>query len=277
QHHTDLGGPPAGLGRHAVGLEVDDGEGIHGEAWRWPIGRNGRGRAPPMIPVGSSRSAPATTASTRIMDHILERLEQAVAAMARLDGYPHGERRAAWLERLRLNRPELEAFDGLRPSPELGFLGPPASVVAPGGTPPGDDANGIAAIARSARAAPRQAGGPAAEALARARARADLRAFIALADEAMLETALAAALRRLDEGAPLPLLGVPFAVKDLMAVAGLLSTDGTGGPASGPAGTDALAVARLREAGATPIGMANLHELAYGITSENPHHGHVVN
>ncbi len=92
-----------------------------------------------------------------------------------------------------------------------------------------------------------------------------------------MEAAVARALRELREGAPMPLLGVPFAAKDLMAVAGLPRTDGTGGEPRETATDDALAVARLRAAGAIPIGMANLHELAYGITSENPHHGHVAN
>lgn len=211
------------------------------------------------------------------MSNILERLEQVVDAMAGLGQYPHVDRRATWLERLRLNQPELETFDGLRPDSELGFLGPPAATVAPGGISPGADADGIAAIARKARAEPGLAGEAAAAALAGARAHVGLHAFTSLADEATVEAALAAAQRQLGQGAPMPLLGVPFAAKDLMAVAGLSRTDGTGGPASEPAAADALAVARLRAAGAIPVGMANLHELAYGITSENPHHGHVAN
>jgi aspartyl-tRNA(Asn)/glutamyl-tRNA(Gln) amidotransferase subunit A len=36
-------------------------------------------------------------------------------------------------------------------------------------------------------------------------------------------------------------------------------------------------VARLRAAGAVVVGAANLHELAYGVTSENPHFGAVKN
>jgi len=212
-----------------------------------------------------------------VMSNILERLEQAVDALAGLGRYPHTDRRAGWLERLALNQPELETFDGLRPVPELGFLTQPCADVAAGGTPPGADADGIAAIARAARSAPGHAGEPAANALFRAQAHQDLKAFISLAEPALVEASAADALQRLRKGDPTPLLGVPFAVKDLMAVAGLPQSGGTGGPAKPPGGTDALAVARLRAAGAIPIGMANLHELAYGITSENPHHGHVVN
>jgi aspartyl-tRNA(Asn)/glutamyl-tRNA(Gln) amidotransferase subunit A len=40
---------------------------------------------------------------------------------------------------------------------------------------------------------------------------------------------------------------------------------------------DAEVVRRLRRAGATIVGLTNLHEFAYGITSDNPHFGRVVN
>lgn len=211
------------------------------------------------------------------MNNIFERLEQAVDAMAGIDQYPHTDRRATWLERLRLNLPELETFDRLRPAPGTGFLTQPAVGIAPGGVAPDADAPGIVAIARAARAASAHAGAAAAEALAAARAGRELNAFIALADEATIQSAVREAARGLREGGPMPLMGVPFAVKDLMAVAGFPQSDGTGGTPVSAASADALAVARLRATGAIPVGMTNLHELAYGITSENPHHGHVVN
>lgn len=215
------------------------------------------------------------------MSNILERLERAIDAMAGLGRYPHSDRRSTWLERLRLNQPELEAFDALRPAPELGFLRPVPVPPAAGGVAPDrhaeGDASDMLALASAARAMPGEAGRAASEALALARERHEGRAFIALADDGLIRASVAAAVRRLGDGAPMPLMGVPFAAKDLMAVAGLPRTDGTGGEPLGTATVDALAVARLREAGAIPIGMANLHELAYGITSENPHHGHVAN
>lgn len=71
--------------------------------------------------------------------------------------------------------------------------------------------------------------------------------------------------------------GVPVAVKDLMAVAGHAITAGSGGPAGKVQATDAVAVQRLRQAGAIIVGTTNLHELAYGITSANPHFGVVQN
>ena len=39
----------------------------------------------------------------------------------------------------------------------------------------------------------------------------------------------------------------------------------------------ASCVTALEEAGYAVVGKTNLHELAYGITSDNPHYGAVVN
>ncbi len=211
------------------------------------------------------------------MNDLIERFGLAVDGIARLGRYPHTGRSAAWLERLRVNLPELDAFDALQPEPELGYLCPPSADVAAGGAPPAADAGGAAGIARECRTAPERAAAPAQAALAAALQHKQLNAFIALAGPATLDAAAEAAARRLREGAPMPLMGVPVAVKDLMRVAGFPQTNGSGGPALLPAARDALAVARLREAGALVLGTANLHELAYGITSENPHHGWVVN
>jgi aspartyl-tRNA(Asn)/glutamyl-tRNA(Gln) amidotransferase subunit A len=73
------------------------------------------------------------------------------------------------------------------------------------------------------------------------------------------------------------LAGVPVAVKDLMGVEGVPLSGGSRALDRAPAPRDAEVVARLKRAGAVVIGMANLHELAYGITSDNPHFGRVVN
>jgi aspartyl-tRNA(Asn)/glutamyl-tRNA(Gln) amidotransferase subunit A len=74
-----------------------------------------------------------------------------------------------------------------------------------------------------------------------------------------------------------PLAGVPVAVKDLMHVRGHPFTCGTRAMDGKVATRDAAAVAALREAGALILGTANLHELAYGVTSANPHFKHVQN
>src|SRR5690606_17633505 len=148
------------------------------------------------------------------MDDLFERFELAVDGIARLGRYPHVDRHQAWLDRLRVNLPELSVFERLRPEPELGYLSQPAAGIVAGGAPLGDAAGGIAAIARECRATPERAVEPAQAALAAALQHENLNAFITLADPAALDTAAAAAARRLHDGASMPLMGVPVAVKD---------------------------------------------------------------
>ncbi|WKK15766.1 amidase [Achromobacter insolitus] len=219
------------------------------------------------------------------MTDLYDRFARAVDAMARLADYPYSERRQAWLDRLRVNLPELAVLDTLAPDTELGYLAPPpaapaerlSAAQAGRGVAVSRHARGIAAIARECREDPTRAADAAKAALAAARQQAGLNAFISLSDTPALDGAAAAAARKLREGAAMPLMGVPIAVKDLMQVAGFPQTNGSGGLKPPPALRDALAVARLREAGALVVGTANLHELAYGITSENPHYGWVGN
>jgi aspartyl-tRNA(Asn)/glutamyl-tRNA(Gln) amidotransferase subunit A len=74
-----------------------------------------------------------------------------------------------------------------------------------------------------------------------------------------------------------PAVGIPLAVKDLFDTAGLVTTYGSAIFAEHvPAGT-AEAVSRLEAAGYAIVGKTNLHEFAYGTTSENPHFGAVPN
>ena len=219
------------------------------------------------------------------MTDLYDRFARAVDAMARLADYPYSERRQAWLDRLRVNLPELTVLDSLEPEAELGYLAPPPAASAERlpaaqagrGVAVSRHARGIAAIARECREDPGRAADAAKASLAAARQQAGLNAFISLSDTPALDGAAAAAARRLREGAAMPLMGVPIAVKDLMQVAGFPQTNGSGGLKPPPALRDALAVARLREAGALVVGTTNLHELAYGITSENPHYGWVGN
>jgi aspartyl-tRNA(Asn)/glutamyl-tRNA(Gln) amidotransferase subunit A len=83
---------------------------------------------------------------------------------------------------------------------------------------------------------------------------------------------------RLKRGEDLgPLAGVPVAVKDLCPVRGYPLTGGTKAVAPRIQSRDSACVARLREAGALIVGTTNLHELAFGVTSANPHFGHVQN
>lgn len=92
------------------------------------------------------------------------------------------------------------------------------------------------------------------------------------------ETALAEAIaldQRLAAGEdPGPLAGVPFAVKDLFAIAGIPTLAGSKINAEQPpAPQDATAVARLKQAGAILVGALNMDEYAYGFVTENAHYG----
>ncbi|MGA2741136.1 MAG: amidase [Bryobacteraceae bacterium] len=74
-----------------------------------------------------------------------------------------------------------------------------------------------------------------------------------------------------------PLHGIPIAVKDLLRTAGVRTTGGSKLFEDYVPDYDATVVERLRAAGAVLIGKTGMHELAYGITSSNPHFGAVRN
>ena len=106
------------------------------------------------------------------------------------------------------------------------------------------------------------------EALARAKANADLNAFVTLDEEGALKAAVA--FDTLGAGAAgRPLGGVPIVIKDNIEVAGLPCTAGTPGLKTFVPGADAPIVAKLRAAGAVIIGKTNMHELAFGISGYN--------
>ncbi|MFT3891671.1 MAG: amidase [Anaerolineales bacterium] len=69
------------------------------------------------------------------------------------------------------------------------------------------------------------------------------------------------------------LRGVPIAVKDLFDTAGVRTTAGSLFFKDNIPETDAFVVEKLREAGALIIGKTNTHEIALGITGNNPHYG----
>ncbi|HEU6446488.1 MAG TPA: amidase [Gaiellaceae bacterium] len=76
---------------------------------------------------------------------------------------------------------------------------------------------------------------------------------------------------------PIPTGGIPLAVKDLLDTAGLTTTYGSILFADHVPDRTAEAVLRLERAGYTNVGKTNLHEFAYGVTSQNPHFGTVPN
>lgn len=88
-----------------------------------------------------------------------------------------------------------------------------------------------------------------------------------------LDGALAAA-RRIDalsaaQKAQLPLAGLPIVVKDNINTAGLQTSAGTPALEGFVPASHARSVQRLIDAGAIILGKANMHELAFGITSTN--------
>lgn len=70
-----------------------------------------------------------------------------------------------------------------------------------------------------------------------------------------------------------PLHGVPLALKDLYLTRGLRTTAGSRILQDWIPDEDAAVVRYLREAGAVLLGKLNMHEFAFGATSENPHYG----
>ncbi len=71
--------------------------------------------------------------------------------------------------------------------------------------------------------------------------------------------------------------GEPVAVKDLLDMAGLTTTYGSALFADHVPAASADAVRLLEEAGYIVAGKTNLHEFAYGISSQNAHYGTVPN
>ncbi len=75
----------------------------------------------------------------------------------------------------------------------------------------------------------------------------------------------------------LPLLGMPFGVKDNIDVAGLPTTAACRGYASSPATAHATAVQKLVDAGAIPVGKTNLDQFATGLVGTRSPYGAVPN
>jgi aspartyl-tRNA(Asn)/glutamyl-tRNA(Gln) amidotransferase subunit A len=74
-----------------------------------------------------------------------------------------------------------------------------------------------------------------------------------------------------------PRSGVLLGVKDLFDTAGLTTTYGSAIFVDHVPARSAEVVVRLEQAGYANVGKTNLHEFAYGTTSENPHFGTVPN
>lgn len=97
-----------------------------------------------------------------------------------------------------------------------------------------------------------------------------LGAFITVTGHAALDAARAAD-RATESGGPLH--GVPVALKDLFDTAGVPTTAGSKIFADRVPSENGEVVRRLLEQGAIVIGKTNLHEWAFGVTTQNPHFG----
>lgn len=173
-----------------------------------------------------------------LMDFSLEQ----VIAVAKSLRYAPMDRAEKWIARLAINKPELKAFEAF-----------PETPLSHQYTATPNAANALIGVEKESFASFTW------------KPRADLnagihhRAFITTDAEAF------------------PAAKVPVGIKDLMRVDGYPLTGGTQEKDMKGFAEEAAVVSRLRVAGAQVVGTTNLHELAYGVTSRNPHHGYVVN
>ncbi len=70
-----------------------------------------------------------------------------------------------------------------------------------------------------------------------------------------------------------PLQGIPIAVKDLYNTKGIRTTSGSKFFADNMPTEDAFVVQKIKKAGGQIIGKTNTHEIALGVTNNNPHFG----
>jgi len=80
--------------------------------------------------------------------------------------------------------------------------------------------------------------------------------------------------RGIDRG---PLHGIPYSLKDVFSTKGIRTTCGSKIFGEYVPELDSAVYEKLSEAGAVLVGKNNMHELAYGITSNNPHFGTIRN
>jgi indoleacetamide hydrolase len=112
--------------------------------------------------------------------------------------------------------------------------------------------------------------------LQRARAFAELNAFITI-DEAAVLTAARNADKARAAGSAALLLGVPLGVKDSYLTKGLPTSLGLDSLAHFVPREDADAVRAIKDAGALVFGKNNLVEMSYGLTGHNERYGQVKN
>ncbi|MBI3537040.1 MAG: amidase [Chloroflexi bacterium] len=110
-----------------------------------------------------------------------------------------------------------------------------------------------------------------------ARLDAQLNCFITVTADAALARARAAETEIQNGNYRGALHGVPLALKDLYETRGVRTTAGSKFFADYIPPTDCAVVEKLNAAGAIILGKLNLHEIALGVTNDNPHFGAAKN
>ena len=104
-----------------------------------------------------------------------------------------------------------------------------------------------------------------------------LSAYISVVEDEAREVAKAAETMIMAGHDLGPLHGIPIALKDNLAVKGFRTTAGSKVRKDWIPDHDATVTERLRRAGSIFLGKLNMHEFAWGGTSDNPHYGAVRN
>src|SRR5215207_1388965 len=97
-----------------------------------------------------------------------------------------------------------------------------------------------------------------------------LNAFITVID---IEEAINAQSPAHNSSSANALRGIPIAIKDLFDTAGIRTTAGSTFFSDHIPDVDAFVVEKLKQAGAILMGKTNTHEIALGVTGNNPHYG----
>jgi aspartyl-tRNA(Asn)/glutamyl-tRNA(Gln) amidotransferase subunit A len=100
-----------------------------------------------------------------------------------------------------------------------------------------------------------------------------LNAYLTVTPDSALAAARESEKRLRQKRSRGPLEGIPIALKDNIWTRGIRTTAGSKFLANFVPAEDATVAASLHRAGAVLLGKTNLHEFAYGISTNNPHYG----
>lgn len=101
----------------------------------------------------------------------------------------------------------------------------------------------------------------------------ELNSFVTILENESLLEAQKAESEIISEGSRGSLHGIPVGLKDLYYTKGVRTTIGSNIMSDFTPNKDATVTKKLRKAGAIIIGKLQMHEFAWGTTSENPHYG----